>query len=317
MLDEIDRKILFELDLNCRATSKEIGERLLVSRQTVDYRITKLCDSGTIENFHACFSLSKLGYRLYKVYFKLRNLPNQKQALRDYLYGLGNVYWIGESSGSWDLLIGLFYKDEAELFPITNELNFRFSDLIVEYNGHSMIRIFQYPKMFLLSKPYPAKEYVGAVSKAKVDSLDLKIIAQLVHDARCPITTLGERLNTSPQIIKRRVQKLETQGMIFQYRVGVNLKKIGLQLYKAIITLNRYTAADHQLFFEFISQIPALQYFVRNIWTIELELNVQNYEEYEKIIDTIRLNFPNLIGSLDSLLLDSDEWTLAFSDLLS
>jgi len=108
---------------------------------------------------------------------------------------------------------------------------------------------------------------------------------------------------------------MEQFGTLFQYRLGVNLKLLGLELYKAIITTNLYSEEEHQRFVEFISLRKEIQFFVRNVWAIELELIVPNYEAYEAIIDDIRRHFPQLIGSLDTLLLESDEWTPAFSNL--
>jgi hypothetical protein len=44
-------------------------------------------------------------------------------------------------------------------------------------------------------------------------------------------------------------------------------------------------------------------------------LIVPSYDVYEEIIDRIRHSFPKLIASLDTLLLESDEWTPAFANL--
>jgi hypothetical protein len=64
-----------------------------------------------------------------------------------------------------------------------------------------------------------------------------------------------------------------------------------------------------------MSKFKELQFLVRNIWAIELELVVPNYEVLEQILDALRQNFPRLVGSLDILLLESDEWTPAFANL--
>jgi hypothetical protein len=108
---------------------------------------------------------------------------------------------------------------------------------------------------------------------------------------------------------------MEQSGTLFQYRIGLNLRLLGLELYKAIITTDFYSEEEHQRFVEFISLRKEIQFFVRNVFVIELELIVPHYDAYETIIDDIRREFPKLIGSLDTLLLESDEWTPAFSNL--
>ena len=40
-LDLKDRKILYELDLNCRQSNAQIGKKVGLSRKVVDYRIKR------------------------------------------------------------------------------------------------------------------------------------------------------------------------------------------------------------------------------------------------------------------------------------
>ena len=307
-LDELDRKLLVELDKNCRSSSIELGGRLGKSRQTIDYRIKRMIDLEVITNFRCSFNATKLGFRLFKIHLRLRNVPSRVASLRSYLTRLANVYWIGESSGSWDLLIGVLYKNEQELFAITNELSTGFHDVIVGHSGHQMISIIQFPKMYISRGQGCPVEHTGDVEQLAVDEMDLRIINELVKDARVATNRLADVLGMSAMAIQRRIKRLEELGIIIQYRIGIDLKKLGLSLYKAIIQLDRYGSDDHKKFYAFISSYPELQFFVRNFWSLELELVVPGYSAYESIFDDIRRYFPRLINSVETLLLDSDEW---------
>tara|TARA_Y100000034_G_scaffold95888_1_gene116589 strand:- start:558 stop:884 length:327 start_codon:yes stop_codon:yes gene_type:complete len=94
-LDKIDRKILFELDKNCRIPSTKLAKIVRKSRQTVDYRIDKLLEEGIITSFNASINPHKMGYKLYKMYLNLRNIPEDKVKLFNYLRSSGLVYWMG------------------------------------------------------------------------------------------------------------------------------------------------------------------------------------------------------------------------------
>ena len=45
-LDELDCKILYELDCNCRQSNAAIGKKLRVNKSVVGYRIQKLLENG-------------------------------------------------------------------------------------------------------------------------------------------------------------------------------------------------------------------------------------------------------------------------------
>jgi len=47
-LDLKDRKILYELDLNCRQSNTQIGKKVGLSRKVVEYRIKKMEEEGVI-----------------------------------------------------------------------------------------------------------------------------------------------------------------------------------------------------------------------------------------------------------------------------
>ena len=47
-LDLKDRKILYHLDLNCRQSNAQIGKKVGLSKQVVDYRIRRMEDERII-----------------------------------------------------------------------------------------------------------------------------------------------------------------------------------------------------------------------------------------------------------------------------
>ena len=50
-LDSVDRKILWELDTNCRITYEKLGQKMNLSANTVKRRLEKLIDDGVIVRF--------------------------------------------------------------------------------------------------------------------------------------------------------------------------------------------------------------------------------------------------------------------------
>tara|TARA_Y100000310_G_scaffold310650_1_gene356106 strand:+ start:2499 stop:3482 length:984 start_codon:yes stop_codon:yes gene_type:complete len=314
-LDKTDRKILAELDKNCRIPTTKLAKIVMKSRQAVEYRINQMVKKGIITSFNAAFNPHKMGYKIYKIYLKLRNIPEENQRLFTYLKSSGIVYWMGECSGTWDLIFGVFAKSDYEFFDLKNELISEFNKIIVDEGGGILVDVKQYSKMYFTNEIVPPTMFAGEIVDNELDELDYAILGEVVNNARIPINELANKVNSTAIIIRGKLKKLEQKGIIIQYRIGIDLNKLGLELYKAIIKLDKYTKEDEKKLLEYMSHIPNIHYFIRNIWEIEPELVVSSYQEYYKIIENLKKEFPYVIRTVDSVLMITDEWTPGFRNL--
>ena len=73
-VDIKDKKILYELDVDCRTSASQIAKKLNISKETVNYRINKMVDNGTIKGFITEVNMAKLGLTTYKVYYQFQYL---------------------------------------------------------------------------------------------------------------------------------------------------------------------------------------------------------------------------------------------------
>ena len=318
-LDKADRKILFELDKNCRIPSTKLAKLVHKSRQAVEYRINNLIKQGIITSFQTSINPHRMGHKLFKVYLKLKNIPYEKEKLLTYLKSSTIVYWLGECSGNWDLIFGVFTKNDYEFFEFKNDLISKFGGSIIESYGEPLIDVRQYPKRYISNSPEISSEPVifgGEIILNDLDKLDYSILQEMVNNARISIVELSSKTKSSIQTILSRLKNLEKLGVIIQYRISTNLNKMGFELYKSIIKLERYTRDDEQKLFQYVSAIPNIQYFIRNIWQLELELVVKNYQEYYNLIENLKGQFPEVIRNVDSVLMISDEWTPGFENIL-
>jgi DNA-binding Lrp family transcriptional regulator len=303
-LDKADRKILAELDKNCRIPTSRLAKIVRKSRHSVEYRIKRLVEKGIITSFNVAINPHKMGVKIYKLYLQLRNIPKEKEKLFKYLRTSGIVYWMGECDGVWDLIFAVYAKSDYEFYALKNELVSIFGNIIVRKNWDILVDVKQFPKMYFAGKTEPPTLFAGVVVQNKMNKIDHLILVNMVNDARIPLTDLAQKIGST---------KL---GIIIQYRIGVNLSELGLEQYKALIHLDRYTKEDEKELLSFISFIPNTQYFIRNIWNIEPEFVVSSYHEYYEIMDKIKIRFPHVIRNVESVLMKSDEWTPGYKNLL-
>jgi DNA-binding Lrp family transcriptional regulator len=315
-LDKTDLKILAELDKNCRTPTTKLSKLVMKSRQTVEYRINQLIKNGIITSFNTSFNPHKMGRKIYKIYLKLRNIPEEKEKLFTYLKSSGIVYWMGEFSGKWDLIFAVFAKSDHEFFELKNELISKFSKIIVEEEGGTLLDVKQYPKMYFTNKIVPPTMFAGEIVNNEIDELDYAILGEVVNNARIQIIELTKKVKSTPTIVRRRLKILEKKEIIIQYRIGIDLNKLGLELYKTIIKFDKYTKEDERKLLEYLSKLPNIHYFIRNLWQVEPEIVVNSYQEYYQIIEELKKEFPHVIRTVDSMLMITDKWTPGFKNML-
>jgi Lrp/AsnC family transcriptional regulator, leucine-responsive regulatory protein len=315
-LDKADRIILAELDKNCRAPASSIAKRARKSRQSVEYRIKRLVESGVITSFNAAINPHRMGFKIYKIYLRLRNVPSERERLFSFLRASGIVYWMGVCDGAWDLIFGVMARSDYEFYALKNSLMSDYGNIIVDKYYDVLVDVRQYPKMYFTGERSEPVMFAGKMAKGDMDALDHGILGEIVNNARMPLTALASKVGSSPPTVAMRMRRMEKMGIIIQYRIGVNLDALGLEYYKAIFHLERYTEDDEKRLLEYMSGLPNTQYYIRNIGDIEPELVVEDYHEYRDIIDSVRREFPFVIRNTSFVLMKSDEWTPGYRNLL-
>jgi len=71
-IDLKDRKILYELDADCRKSNTYIGKRVGLKKDVVAYRIKRMQDEGIIRNFWTAVNTFKLGYQVFRIYINFQ-----------------------------------------------------------------------------------------------------------------------------------------------------------------------------------------------------------------------------------------------------
>src|SRR3989344_979352 len=133
-LDSKDKKIIEQLQKNCRQTIAEIAKATKLPRDVVVYRIKKLEQNKVIRGHHTFLNPAKLGYPLYSyVFFSCYNLkPDEESKFINYLKGHKNLIYVSKNSGEYDFTIGVCAKDYLEFDEIIREIRQRFIDVIKE-----------------------------------------------------------------------------------------------------------------------------------------------------------------------------------------
>jgi len=129
-----------------------------------------------------------------------------------------------------------------------------------------------------------------------MDAIDTKILRFLQEDASISIAELAQRVNLSQTPCWKRIQRLESSGVIKGRVALVDPEKIGLSL-TAFVSVEAYdhTEAWTQRFAEFVSTLPEVMEFYRMAGDVDYVLRVvvadmRSYDLfYKKLIGAVAL----------------------------
>ncbi len=299
-LDLKDRKILYQLDLNCRQSNSQIGKKVGLGRDVVGYRINKMEKEGLIQNYWALIDTFKLGYNVFRVYINFEYVTaDVKKKIIDYFTDYAYSWVVKTEKSPIDLTVVFWVKDIYAFYNFWDKTLDKFKNFFSEYYLSIYCAAIVYKKSFLLPESKDPNRVICEMKcggkKVEIDEVDYKLLNELAVNARCPLIDLGEKLDLSSQSINYRIKNLVESGVIKGFRVDLNLSKIDLQHYKLDIYLK-----DHNLkkpILEYLEDKNYVEYMNLSLGWSDLgpEFVVKNFEELSKILDDINKEFSGAI----------------------
>jgi Lrp/AsnC family transcriptional regulator for asnA, asnC and gidA len=299
-LDLRDRKILYQLDLNCRQSNSQIGKKTKTSKQVVDYRIKRLIKENIITRFATVIDTYKLGFHKHKIYLNLENA--NKKTINEIINFLKNhpkTEWVATCSGRYDIIVGYLVKDVYEFNQAIKELDQKFSKYITKRETSISLEVPHWRKEYLLEKKESCPVIIqgGKRNNIKIDKTDKEIIKILVNNARMPITEIAKKVNTTARIVNYRIKNLKKEKIILINKVFLNLNKFNWIYCKAMITFHNLTKEKYNKFFQYCSYLNNLTYMINCIgsWDIELDFELKDFNTFHEILLDIRDKFSDII----------------------
>jgi DNA-binding Lrp family transcriptional regulator len=300
-IDLKDRKILYELDLNCRQSNAQIGKKVGLSKQVVDYRIKKMEKEGVIKNYYTVIDAYKLGYMFYRYYINLQTVNKKKKMeIIHHFTNYKKISTIGTAYGVHDIFAVFWVDDVAEFYNFWNKTLAMYGNFFAEKMFSLYIRGMGYPLSFLIHgeadtiKPVKVDSF-GVTSRIKIDEVDYKLLNELSLKARNPVVDLSKVLNCSSQNVIYRMNKLQNAGLIQSFRVFINFSLLGFKEFKVNIELKDYSKRMDIV--KYLEQMPFLRYFSASLGLCDLEFQfiLRDTDHLIDIIDDINEKFPDAI----------------------
>ncbi len=300
-LDLKDKKLLYELDINARQTYSQLAKKTGMSKQLVKYRVERLEKIGVINRYITLIDIYKLGYTLFRVYIKFRNIDLEaKKEMADYLIKQKATFMVGEFSGKWDF--GFFFnvKNIFDFYKYWDVVLEKYLEYINEYTIAIYSPVYHYSKAYLIEENDTSPVRVmGGTIKEQIDPLDSHILHHLAENARISLVKLSSILKKSPEIISYRIKQLEKRKIIIGYRALLNNSLLNITFYKVDIRLK--TLKNLKSILSYCHQEPNIFQVNRTIGgeTLEVEFQVKSLDELHEHIEKMEKQFPDTFEKYD------------------
>lgn len=114
MIDELDKKILKELNKNARMSFRKVARELKISPGTFHNKIKKLENSGVLKGYIPLIDTESVGFNLIAV-IALRVNQEKDNEVQDEISKLPQIGAIYEVTGDWDLILICYFKGRKDL----------------------------------------------------------------------------------------------------------------------------------------------------------------------------------------------------------
>lgn len=302
-LDTIDKNILFELDKNSRVPVTALSKRLKLSRDRIGYRLKRLFDSGIIAKCSATINPYQIGHVVYKTYVRLERTHTRVAQFLKSLEEERRIYWYGECDGACDIIFGAYSKTPEEFSDLQDALFAQYGDIILESTVYTIVEAHFYRKHYLVGGGTDSFSIGGSLNHRTLDATDTKILSALSENARYSLKELQDIVDAAPLTIANRIKKLEEQKVIVGYRVDLDLPKLGMSSFKAQIFLHNFSHDALDQIYQFAQANPYVSYIIRQLGPckVEMEFEVESYDQYIRIVDDLRERYSRAIRSIDTI----------------
>ena len=219
-IDLKDRRILYELDFNCRQSNTHIGKKVGLKKDVVSYRINKLEKEGIINNYYTVIDAYKLGYNLFRYYINFQYVtPSIRKEIIEYFANYKNICTVGHAAGKYDLIIVVWVNNLGEFHQFWSEALDKYGDYFESRIFSLYIHGIGFIQSYLLKDTIKKDkmeqlEIFGVGSIENIDKLDYKLLNLLALNARAPLIDLAGKLKCSSQTVNYRINRMKKLGII-------------------------------------------------------------------------------------------------------
>jgi DNA-binding Lrp family transcriptional regulator len=300
-LDALDKKIMYELDLNARIPAAQLARKLRKSKETVNFRINRLLRENYLTGFYGIFNTSRLGWYYSKMYIRFKGItPEKEQEIIEYIQKQSHISFLASIEGYYNLIVLVMVKQPDDVAVFLNPFMKLYGEYIQVKDATTFITAHRLNQKFFTPE---AKTndicYQKQIEAYDSGAQDKQLLELLSENARMPLTEMAKKMVIDPKAVKYRMKKLEKDRIILGYVSSPNFSKLGLQFIQINISFNDPTVIPSVL--EYFDSTSKCLFFMEMLgkYDVAVEVHVKDNMELKEILDGFRKLFANYYTSYD------------------
>jgi DNA-binding Lrp family transcriptional regulator len=300
-MDEIDRRILYEISENARDSHNILAKKVHCSREVLDYRIKKLKELRILLGSQARINISNFIYAGYILLIQSSglNLENEKKVIEK-ISNNKKTQYIGKINGEYDIILGFTIKSLKELSSYLDYVNACFGKNKSKVTLLTMIQEQKDSFKTLFSKKEDFNDFLSMPDikeKVKIDEIDRQILLELGKDSEIPSWKIADKTKISEVAIRKRIQALIRDKIILGFRAMVDLTKLDYQSYFLFLKTNPKNEKIENDFSDFLKRVSNITYSTKTIgeYSYVITLLVKNNSELKEFIYSLKDKFSDLV----------------------
>jgi len=307
-LDKTDKKILRALFTNKRQSFNQIAKKVRVSKEVVNYRLSRLKQRGILQGQITIIDNNKLGFDMHFMYLKLQRIGKEREKeIINYFVNHDFVKALATCTGNWDMYVVFSSRD----------LN-HYNKILREFENFCSINLKQYKIATFLEEqffPYNYLSFEGTILDKKVkiekfipDSTDLIILKILSKNPMLSLVEISQTVHLTPEAISYRIRKLINQKVIVNFFPLINVSLLGYHWYTVSLILKNVTEKREKELINYLKQLLQIVCVIRTVgqWHLDIDFHVKTSQEFREILMEIREQFSDIINDFETQLVFND-----------
>jgi Lrp/AsnC family transcriptional regulator, leucine-responsive regulatory protein len=292
-LDAYDKKILFELDINSRASASKIAKTLKLPKETINYRIKRLENDGWINRLYTIFNASLFGYSYYRVYIKFYKITSSTETeIIDYIKNDPTCANLRVIEGPFDFVFLTIQKNPGDLKGFLQCFFNIFGKYVEEKNILMMMKTHKLNQKFLVEGKTIKKTFNHVDTKdLTIDKIDLGIMKSISTDSRSKLIDIAHSQNIDSRLIEYHLKKMERLGIIVAYTIDLNLVQLNRELIQIDIALKDPAVIPRIITFFDKTNTCIFVHELLGKYDLSVEIYVENDEMLRDILGKFKEQF--------------------------
>ncbi|MFP4403606.1 MAG: winged helix-turn-helix transcriptional regulator [Candidatus Woesearchaeota archaeon] len=287
-------KLLFELTNNSRLKKKDIGKKLHISPQLINYAVDKMFKQKIISNYEIKIDPAKLGLINVLVFIVYTTFEKEKQKkIKEFLFENDYVTYIDETSHKADLMVEYTIPN----LSFFNKIHTRF---IEEYNNEIKV-IGMYPvivkhkfsQKFLNKRSKISKDIIlsGDREKINLSTNSRQILSCLIENPNIKITDIEKKTKLNVRTIINKIKILEKNEIIRNYGIIINYKKLNISVANVLIKMHNQTPNVMNKMVNFAQSLNEVTSLTKLLGVYNLLLRIESFKNYSDTLNQLRAEF--------------------------